>query len=63
MRQYIAINLTLLALHNLDVGFHALFCKRTCEQIANVRVRVQTTELGSNQVSTSCAAYASIHLP
>jgi hypothetical protein len=63
MRQYVATNLTLLALHNLDVGFHALFCKRTCEQIANVRVRVQTTELGSNQVSTSSAAYVSKNLP
>ena len=45
MRQYVATNLTLFALHNLDVGFHALFCKRTSEKIANICVRVQTTEL------------------
>ena len=53
MRQYVATNLSLLALNNLDVGFHALFCKRACEKIANVSVRVQTPELVSNQVSTS----------
>lgn len=55
MRQHIATNLSLLALHNLDVGFHALLCKRTGEKIANVSVRVQTPKLVSNQVSISTA--------
>ena len=63
MRQYVATNLALLALHDLDVGFHALFGKRTCEKVADVPVRVQTTELGSRTVSPSSAAYSSENLP
>jgi hypothetical protein len=38
VRQHIATNLPLILLHDLDVGFHAFFGKRTSEEVADVGI-------------------------
>lgn len=45
MRQHIRAELSFLPLDKFDVGLHALLRVLPCEQVRDVTVRVQTTEL------------------
>ena len=45
VREYVAADLELAPLHELDICLHALSRIRAREEVADVRVRVQTAEL------------------
>jgi hypothetical protein len=48
MRQNVGAEFSLFALDDLDVGLHASLCELLREEIGDIGVRMQTSELSPN---------------